>query len=158
MKYKIVADNKEDECVFTDELFNSVEEAYNSAVNRISELKMAVGDHIYIPYHIDKVEEGAIKDMEETSMRYRIYEVDFDKYNVEVDGGFNFEHLSWKNVSTLMALIEQYGYKDMSEDTKEPENYEEDDIDEPDYSCLYDCSICGREEPYSYYDNAIGRM
>lgn len=157
MKYKIVADNKEDGCVFTDELFNSEEEAYNSAVNRISELKMAVGDYVYVPYHIDKVEELPTKDIEETAMGYRMYEVDFNKYNVEVDGGFEFEHLNWKNVCVLMALIEQFGYKDMTEDTKEPENCEE-DIDEHDYSCPYDYSICGREEPFSYYDNAIGRM
>lgn len=159
MKYKIVADKKEDECVFTDELFNSEEDARTNAENRVSELKMAVGNHIHIPYHIEEVEEKTKDDTEETSMGYRVYEVDFDKYNVEVDGGFNFEHLSWKNVATLMALIEQYGYTDMSDDVKEqeePENWEEDDIDEYDYSCLYDYSICGREESYSYYDNAMG--
>lgn len=84
--------------------------------------------------------------------RYRMYDVTGNKYNIEVDGGFNFRNLDTNNAFELEELLCDLGYVEGGYD--EPEE----DMDEHDYSCPYDYSICGREEPFSYYDNAIGRM
>lgn len=46
---------------------------------------------------------------------YKIYETSKD-YNVEVSGGFNFEHLSYKNLCTLAKLLSNLDYADESEE------------------------------------------